>query len=165
MSSKASSSAPKLFNRITKLLDSQDILYRIIAHTPIDGSVIGSSVVMGTNPEEAAKSLIMIVNGITPIMVVLRGSDMVNKRDLKKLTKSGDIRFATPEEVRKATQTEIGTLPPIGELFNLTTYVDKLLLKEKEIAFSTGLHTKTIIISSDAFKKITNPIVGDFVGK
>jgi len=56
-------------------------------------------------------------------------------------------------------------LPPIGELFNLTTYVDKLLLKEKEIAFSTGLHTKTIIISSDAFKKITNPIVGDFVGK
>jgi prolyl-tRNA editing enzyme YbaK/EbsC (Cys-tRNA(Pro) deacylase) len=163
VSSKANISTPKLFERITKLLDSQDVLYRIVIHKPINGSVLGSSVITGTNPKEAAKSLVMIVDGIKPIMVVLRGSDRVNKKNIKKLTESGDVRLATPEEVQRTTQTEIGTLPPIGDLFKLTTYVDYRLLKEKQIAFSTGLRTKTIVIDSSKFKKIINPIVGDFV--
>jgi Ala-tRNA(Pro) deacylase len=163
MNSKINIPEPKLFERITKLLDSQNIPYKVIVHESIDGTVIGSSAVIGTNPKEAAKTLIMIVNGMKPIMVVLRGSDRVSKKDIKKLTGSGNVRFATSEEVQKATQTEIGALPPIGSLFNLTMYIDKHLLEEKEIAFSTGLRTKTIVTSSGDFRKIIDPIVGNFV--
>lgn len=163
MSSKVSISKPRLFERIIQLLDSQNVPYDIISHGPIDGSVIGSSRVTGTNPKEAAKSLIMIADGIKPIMVVLRGSDRVSKKGIKKLTGHEDIRFATPEEVQRVAQVEIGTVPPIGSLFNIITYTDKRLLKETKIAFSAGLHTKTIVINSATFKKIVNPIIGDFI--
>lgn len=163
MSPEASTATPKLFERIIKLLASQNIEYKVIDHEPIDGSATGSSTVAGTNSDETAKSLVMMVDGIKPIMVVLRGPDRVNKRVIKRLTNSGDVRLATPEEVLSVTETEIGTLPPFGSLFNLITYVDKHLLEEREIAFGTGLRTKTIVISSDAFKKIANSIIDDFV--
>lgn len=165
MSPEASVSTSKLFERITELLDSQNLMYKVIEHEPIDGSAAGASTVTGTNPEEGAKTLIMMVDGIKPIMVVLRGPDKINRSDIKRVTGSGDVRMATLEEVQRVTQTEIGTLPPIGSLFNLTTYVDIRLLKEREIAFGTGLRTRTLVINAEDFKKVVNPIVGDFCHK
>jgi Ala-tRNA(Pro) deacylase len=153
-----------LFKKIIGLLNSCKVCYKIVDHKPFDGSSSeSSSVITGTTLNQQAKSLIMAIDGKKIIMVVLRGSDKVNKNALKKLIGSGDIRLATPEEVQRRTNTELGTLPCIGSLFNLATYVDKRLLIEKEIAFGTGVRTKTIIISSDDYGKIASPTVGDFV--
>lgn len=154
---------PKLFERITELLNSQNIVFKVIEHEPIDGSAAGSSAISGTNPEAGAKTLVMMVDGVKPIMAVLRGPDRVSRNGIKKLTGSRDVRMATPEEVERITLAELGTLPPIGSLFGIETYVDKHLLEESEIVFGTGLRTKSIILNTDAFRKVINPIVGDFV--
>lgn len=154
---------PSLFDRITGLLNSHNASYQIIEHEPIDVSAVSSSAVTGTRPEQGAKALVMMINGIKPIMVVLRGPDRADRKAIKKLTESKDVRMATPEEVQETTQVEIGTLPAIGSLFNLPTYVDRLLLEEKEIAFGTGLHTRTIVMNTTDFRKVADPIiVGDF---
>jgi Ala-tRNA(Pro) deacylase len=163
MSPKASVPTPKLFERIVELLNSQNIVYKVIEHEPIDGSAAGSSAITGTNPEAGAKTLVMMVDGVKPIMVVLRGPDRVNKSDIKRLTGSRDVRMATPEEVGRITRAELGTLPPIGSLFGIETYVDKHLLEEKKIVFGTGLPTRTAVINGEDFRKLVNPIVGDFV--
>lgn len=152
-----------LFDKIVSLLNSQGVQYRVITHESIDGSAESSSALSGTNPEQGAKSLIMIVDGKNPIMVVLRGTDRIDKPAIKKLTGSKDVRLATLDEVQKVARAEVGTLPCIGNLFNLSTYVDQNLLKEKEIAFGTGLRTKTIVIKTEDFQKIANPLVGSFV--
>lgn len=162
MSPETDTSITNMFEKIIDLLNSQNIKHKIIDHESINGSAANSSALSGTSPEQGAKALIMIVDGKNPIMVVLRGPDKVNKNALKKIVGSGNVRLATVEETQEITKTEIGTLPCIGKLFNLSTYVDNLLLKEKEIAFGTGMRTKTIMIDANDFKKLTNPVVGDF---
>jgi len=104
----------------------------------------------------------VIVNGEEPIMVVLRGPDRANIKKLKETVDSKDIRMAHLKEIQSFTQTEIGTLPAIGSLFNIPTYVDKNLLEEEEIAFGTGLRTKTVIVSAKDYIQAISPIIGDF---
>jgi Ala-tRNA(Pro) deacylase len=155
--------ALSLLERITSLLKSTNTPYRVIDHPPIEGTASGSSTVSGTQPEQGAKALIMMVGGEESIMVVVRGPDRVNYKAIKEITKTDNVRLASLEEVAKITLAEVGTLPPFGDLFGLKTYADRRLLAEGEIAFGTGLRTKTLVISTDDFQKIGNPIVGDFV--
>jgi len=155
-------SVSTLLGRIDSLLDEKMIEYRVIEHQPLDGSAANSALISGTRPEQGAKALIMLVNEEEPIMVVLRGPDRANIKKLKETVGSKNIRFAKLKEVQAVTHTEIGTLPAIGSLFNIPTYVDKNLLEEAEIAFGTGLRTKTILINTRDYIKATSPNIGDF---
>ena len=136
--------------------------FRVIKHEALDGSAAGASVTTGTRPEQGVKALVLIANGSSPIMIALRGPDLVDKKALKNIIGSKDIRFASADEVFELTNTEIGVIPAIGSLFNMQTYFDDKLLSEEEIAFGTGLRTKTVVMNVHDFVKATNPVVGSF---
>lgn len=157
-----------LFERINDLLKSKGVDYRVIEHEPLDGSASGSSTISGTRPEQGAKALVMMakIGGERkPIMVVLRGPDYADNKAIKLATASKDVRMATPEEVQALTQSEVGVLPPIGSMFGVQTYFDKSLLNEGDIAFGTGMRTRTILMKASDFVQTTNPVLGDFAKK
>jgi Ala-tRNA(Pro) deacylase len=157
---------PDLFQRITTLFTSQKVKYRVIEHKEIsDDSAAGSSMVAGTRPEQGAKALVMMIDELKPIIVVLRGPDRVDKGALKKIAGSEDIRLATLEEIQTVTHSDVGTLPPIGSLFNIPTYLDRRLIGEGEMAFGTGLRTKTIVMRVADFIQVAKPIIGIFTKK
>lgn len=151
------------FERLTAWLKSTGASFRVIEHEPIDGTASGSSTTSGTRPEQGAKTLIMMIDGEKPIMVVLRGTDRVNYKAIRGVTNSQDVRLASAEEVAGVTPLAIGTLPPFGDLFGLTTYVDRQLLAQSEIACGTGLTTKTLLVNTKDFERIASPLVGDFI--
>lgn len=162
MSPEPDVSTGDMFDKINSLLKSNEVTYRTIEHSAIDGTAGGSSKISGTKPEQGAKTLLMVSNK-KPIMVVLRGPDKLDFKAIKKATSSDDVRFASPDEIKKITSIPIGSLPPFGNLFGIPTYVDELLINEGEIACGTGLPTKTIITNSIDYKNVSSPIVGDFV--
>lgn len=162
MTPESSKHLSNIFRGITNWLKSSNATYEVIDHPEIDGTAYGSSEISKTKPEQGAKALIMTVSGETPIMVVVRGPDRVNFKAIKKAVNSKDVRLASGEEIKKITPIEVGSLPPFGNFLGLTTYADRQLLEEEEIACGTGLTTKTIIMKPSDYKEIVKPIEGDF---
>lgn len=153
-----------MFARIVDMLVSAGVRYDVIEHKEFDGTASNSSEVTGTSPEQGAKSLVMMVDQV-PIIVVVRGTDRVSTKKIKKATRTKNAEFPSREQVTSITGIEPGSIPPLGELFDMKTYVDEDLLKEEMIAFGTGLRTKTIVMRADDFRRVSNPVVGDFANE
>ena len=149
-----------VFEKIKKLLDENGIKYQVMEHAAAKTSE-ESALIRGTQLKQGAKALVVFGDG-KPLMIVLPANLKVDFNMVKKSLKIDDVRIATPEEVRKLTQTEIGAVPPFGNLFGLPLYVDKKMGGNEEIAFNAGEHTKSIKMKYADFEKVTNPTIGNY---
>ena len=59
----------------------------------------------------------------------------------------------------------VGTMPPFGNLYGLTTYVDKSLTQEDFIVFEAGTHTDAIKLSYRDYERLANPRIEDLATK
>lgn len=56
-----------------------------------------------------------------------------------------------------------GAVPPFGSLFGINTYVDKSLINQgDDISFNAGLRTKSLVIKTQDYIEVENPIVCEF---
>ena len=149
-----------VFEKIKKLLDENGIKYQVMEHAAAKTSE-ESALIRGTQLKQGAKALVVFGDG-KPLMIVLPANLKVDFNMVKKSLKIDDVRIATHEEVRKLTQTEIGAVPPFGNLFGLPLYVDKKMGGNEEIAFNAGEHTKSIKMKYADFEKVTNPTIGNY---
>jgi Ala-tRNA(Pro) deacylase len=68
------------------------------------------------------------------------------------------LRLATESEFRDAFPTcKVGAMPPLGNIFNLPTYCEMTLSRNREIEFNAGTHEETIRMAFDDFKRLANP--------
>lgn len=153
----------KLHQNLIKLLDENKIVYKQLEHAEVKTSE-ESAKIRGTKLEQGAKALLEFADE-TPILIVLSASDKLDNNEFKKQFNVKDLRMATKEEVEKITSTEIGAVPPFGNLFKTKVYVDKRLLENTEIAFNAGMRTKSVIMKSIDFVKLVNPIQGEYAQK
>lgn len=96
-------------------------------------------------------------------LVVTTADKEIKARIFKKEFGTKNIRFATPEEVRKITGCEIGALPPFGYLnSDLPIYVDNGIFDNDYFMFNPAIHTKSVRLKADDLKKvykyIKNPV-------
>jgi Ala-tRNA(Pro) deacylase len=56
---------------------------------------------------------------------------------------------------------ELGAMPPFGNLYNLPVYVDKSLSEDEEIVFNAGTHVDTIRIKYKDFVQVVRPKIVD----
>lgn len=148
-----------VYEKISEFLNAAKITYRKIDHKPVFTSQEAADV-RGTKLEEGAKALIMIADK-KPIMAVIPGHLKADTKALKTLFKIKDLRMASPEEVKEVTQVEIGAVPPFGNLFNITLYVDRKFEEMEKISFNAGSHTQSMEMTSKDFIKITNPVLAE----
>lgn len=152
---------PALFYQISNLLKKSAVKYKIFDIKP-DYSPEKISTITRTQPFQEAKSLVVIGDDQKPFLVVVARLKSIDFKALKKELCQKDIRMATPEEVKRNARAEIGAVSPFGNLTGLPLYVDSQLSQQKEIAFSSGLCTKIIVMPFKDFRKITNPVIGNY---
>ena len=89
-------------------------------------------------------------------LAVLSAARRFSNKDFKKLIGVKNIKFATPEEVKKVTGCIPGAVPPFGSLFNekVITYVDHSLAEFDDINFNCGLRTHSFQISFAHYKQV-----------
>lgn len=149
-----------LFDSIKNLLDSGKVRYELYEHKPVFTSEQAAKI-RDTKIEQGAKALVMYADN-KPVMLVLPGNRKVDTKLFKSKFKVKDLRMATPEEVRELTKTEIGAVPPFGNLFNLPLYVDSALGENEEIVFNAGLHTKSVKMFYKDFERLSHPKIDNF---
>jgi Ala-tRNA(Pro) deacylase len=57
---------------------------------------------------------------------------------------------------------EVGAMPPFGNLYGLPLWLDKGLIACEEVAFNAGTHADTIKMSFADFERLASPEVGEF---
>ena len=78
---------------------------------------------LGTQPDQAIKTLLMIVDD-QPVVILMRGNDELNETKLKSFLGADDLRPAIEEEAQKYMGANFGSLGPVGLDKNIKVYAD-----------------------------------------
>ena len=149
-----------VFSMIKDVLNKEKIDYEVLEHRPVFTSKEAAEV-RGTELKQGTKALVLKTEeGF--IQACVSGSKELDIEKLQKITLFKRIEMANAKDVRKATGCNIGSVPPLGNLFELKVYFDKSILENEIVAFNAGSHTRSIKMKAKDLVKIVNPVVGEF---
>jgi Ala-tRNA(Pro) deacylase len=155
-----------LTEKIENIIKDAGFEFETFEHEPVRTSEEASRVRTGYTIDQGAKSIIVRVRkpgvGKIFVMFVLQGNKKFDVDKVRSEFGLSDIRFAIEEEVSKITDGVLpGGIPPFGNLFGLTVYVDKQLLQKERIIFNAGDKSFSIGMKTLDWQSLVNPIVGD----
>ena len=142
-------------------LDKEKIKYITIVHSPAYTAqeVAASAHITG---RELAKTVIVELDG-KMAMAVLPANRKIVLQDLREVTGSEEVKFASEEEFQaKFPGCETGAMPPFGNLYGMDVYMAESLSANDEIVFNAGSHTEVIRMRSDDFERLVRPKVVSF---
>lgn len=148
--------------QVKKMLDDNDCEYAVFEHEPVRTSEEAAEVRPNYTIEQGAKALIIRAKkGESSwfVMLALPGDARFDPGMVRSLLGVSNIRFAREEEVKEITGgVEPGGVPPMGNLFGLTTYADEgLLVEYDEIVFNAGDKRVSIAMLVEDYERIVQP--------
>src|SRR4029077_13644385 len=99
------------------------------------------------------------------LMTVLPADHRVDLEKIEKMTGKLPVRQAENEVKSLFPDDTVGTVRPFGNLYGLTTYVDKSLTQEDFIVFEADAHTDAIKLSYHDYERLANPRIEDLATK
>jgi Ala-tRNA(Pro) deacylase len=113
-------------------------------------------------PGRAVAKVVMAVSDGGLLMLVLPASYGVNLERLAAAL-GRSVRLAHEEEFTPVfPDCDAGAMPPFGNLYGLTVYVDPSLATDPRIVFQAGTHTHTIAMAYTDFARLVGPEVVSF---
>lgn len=143
-------------SKLTEFLDKHNKKYVVIKHSQAYTAqeVAASAHIPGKN---MAKTVMARINGKLS-MLVLPSTHRVDFDHLKEVLGTDDVKMATEKEFEDLFPgSELGAMPPFGNLFNMKTYVAKSLTDDDEIAFNAGTHKELVQMTYDDFEELVKP--------
>jgi Ala-tRNA(Pro) deacylase len=112
--------------------------------------------------KEMAKTIIVELDG-QMAMAVLPANRKVVLQDLRDITGSDRVKFATEEDFKsRFPDCETGAMPPFGNLYGMEVYLAEALTRNDHIAFNAGSHTEVIQLAFHDFERLVKPKVVSF---
>jgi len=147
--------------RVIELLDKSAVNYGITEHSP----AFTAQQMAAAEHEPGkyvAKPVIVKADG-KYIMCVLSACCKIDLGALKSQIGAESVELAREEEIGAIfDDCELGAEPPFGNLYDLTTIMDKALEKDDHITFQAGTHDKAIRMDMIDYRKLVNPKVLEF---
>ena len=114
---------------------------------------------------ELAKTvMVKIDNKIA--MAVLPASYKVSFDLVKKAAGATKAELASEQEFRDMfPESEVGAMPPFGNLYGMEVFVDESLSQDEEIAFNAGSHTELIKLAYRDFERLVKPKAAKFAAR
>ena len=147
--------------KLKEFLDREKIKYVSIVHSTAYTAqeVAASAHITG---RELAKTVIVELDG-EMAMAVLPANRKIVLQDLREVTGSDKVKFASEDEFKeKFPDCETGAMPPFGNLYRMDVYVAEALTNNDEIAFNAGSHTEVIRLAYKDFERLVKPKVLSF---
>ena len=97
------------------------------------------------------------------LMCVLPAPCKIDLRTLKGQMGAKSVELADENEIGSIFEDcELGAEPPFGNLYDLTTIIDKALEADDHITFQAGTHKKAIRMSMADYRRLVQPKVLEF---
>jgi Ala-tRNA(Pro) deacylase len=148
--------------KLRAFLDERGISYVTVRHSPAftAAEIAESANIAGRG---FAKTVIVKIDG-QMAMVVLPANRKIVLSDLREMLGSPHVRLATEDEFDDwFPDCALGAMPPFGNFYGLTVFVEQSLAEAPEIAFNAGNHSEVVKMSFADFAAVVNPVVVDFV--
>jgi len=99
-------------------------------------------------------------------MAVLPASFKVSFDLLTKAAGASKVELAHEQEFRNMfPESEVGAMPPFGNLYGMEVFVDESLFLDEEIAFNAGSHTELIKLAYRDFERLVKPRAAKFAAR
>ena len=147
--------------KMKEFLDRENVKYVTISHSPAYTAqeVAESAHIKG---KDLAKTVIVELDG-EMAMAVLPGNRKIVLQDLREVTGSDEVKFASEEEFRERfPDCETGAMPPFGNLYGMDVFLAEGLTQNEQIAFNAGSHTEVVKLALRDFERLVKPKVVSF---
>jgi Ala-tRNA(Pro) deacylase len=150
-----------LLTSIKKYLDLQGIPYEHHVHrTAYTAQEVAAEEHI---PGKMVAKTVLVKEDNRLVMAVLPASIKVDLATLKNTLQAREVRLASEFEFTGLfPDSEVGAMPPFGNLYGIPVYVEKSLTKDHEIVFNAGTHQDTIRMRYDDFARLVQPTVCSF---
>ncbi len=149
--------------RLEEFLGARGAKYVVVPHA---AAVTAQEMAAASHTPGSSVAKVVIVkerDGLA--MAVLPATHVLDLDRLKGMIGHGEIRLATPEEIRHAIPDCLpGAIPPFGRLFGLPTFVDRALLNQREITMAAGGLEASLRMRVAEFRRVTGAREGDLAG-
>jgi len=147
--------------KLREFLDDQGIQYEAIPHQ-VAYTARQTATVTHVPSKELAKTVVVKIDGVMA-MAVLSASHEVDLALLRAAIGARSVTLAKESEFSdRFPECEIGAMPPFGNLYGMTVYVDESLTKDEHISFNAGSHYELLQISYADFERLVKPRVLKF---
>ena len=115
----------------------------------------------GIDPRRFAKTLVLIADG-RPTLVVVDALDRVDLEKAAAVLGAESVRLATEDEIGAlAPGCEVGTIPPVGDLFGLGVIADRAIHDDEEVSFHAGSHRFTVHVDRATWVRAAHVVYAD----
>lgn len=150
-----------LSRKIKEYFDIEKIPYSLLEHEPAFSAmeIAQKEHVPG---KQFIKPVIVRADGHF-IMCVLPAIHLIDFSKLKSVLQAESIVLASETDLNNLFEDfELGSEPPLGQLWGLRVYMDAIILEADEIYFSGGTHTDVVKIRLKDYIRLVNPVIADF---
>lgn len=134
-------------------LADHEVEYQLREH-PLTITARETARVEGIDPRRFAKTLgVATADGSRALMVI----DALDRLDLvlaRRVLDTHSVRLLDEAELQKlAPDCEVGTIPPVGDLFGVRVCADFAIRDDPEITFHAGSHRFTVTVERSSWEK------------
>lgn len=149
-------------SKIKKFLDDKGVKYDLVEHKKVFTAFDKSQTLK--LPEKIIVKTLVMKTDKNICLAAIPANRILDLKAFKKITKSKKVGFVSEKIIKqKLKGIKIGAIPPLGSLWNIKTYFDKSLLKEKKLIMNGGSYNLSIMLSPSQVKKIEPElIIGNF---
>ena len=147
--------------RVIDFLNKSGVKYEVSEHVPAF-TAQQMAAVEHEPGKYVAKPVIVKADGEF-LMCVLAAPCKIDLRALKGQLGTGSVKLAEESEIGGIFEDcELGAEPPFGNLYDLTTIIDKALENDDHITFQAGTHSKAIRMSMADYLRLAEAKVLEF---
>jgi Ala-tRNA(Pro) deacylase len=142
-------------------LASHGVEYELREH-PVTITARETARVEGIDPRRFAKTIGVRSDDDRRALMVVDAADRLDLVRAREVLHSGSVRLLDEEELLAlAPDCEVGTLPPIGELFGVPVFADYAIRDDPEITFHAGSHAFTLTVDRAQWARAVGVVYGD----
>ena len=146
---------------LEKYLRDQGVRFETMTH-PVAYTAQEVAAALHVSGRRLAKVVIANADGQL-VMLVLPASFRVGSSNNGSLMKATKVHLASEEEFESTfTDCEVGAMPPFGNLYDLSVYVDQSLVGVREMVFKVGSHGTSMKVRFTDYKQLVKPQIADF---
>ena len=147
--------------KIKQYHDQNNVLYQVLLH---EEEYTAQQLAQALHvPGKELVKVVIIKTDETYRMAVLPATRKIDLSALQSLLNTASLAIATEHEIKSLfPESEIGAMPPFGNLAGLETWVDESLKADEYITFNAGTHYEAVRMHYADFERLTLPHVASF---
>lgn len=149
-----------IYKKLFNYLEKNKVKYEPISHRVVY-TAYDLAQTLRADLKEIAKTLIVKVDR-NYVLVVLSAAQMLDFGKLKKLLKAKKIEIAKENVMKTVFKIKPGTITPFGSLYKVPVYLEKSLLKLKNLIVGGGSYIDSLKMKVADLVKLEKPIIGVF---